>query len=80
MKRNKKVRGVTRDLIRISVGIEDLNDLKNDLDQALRKFLNCMSEVKKIEISKFTPNSGVSIDINIHFHFVKTIIILLLYW
>ncbi len=29
-----------------------------------------MSEVKKIEISKFTPKSGVSIDIDIHFqHF-----------
>ena len=29
--------GVTPDLVRISVGIEDLNDLKNDLDQAFKK-------------------------------------------
>jgi cystathionine beta-lyase/cystathionine gamma-synthase len=29
--------GITDGLIRISVGIEDLEDLINDLDQALRK-------------------------------------------
>ena len=33
----QKSTGVTPDLVRISVGIEDLNDLKNDLDQALKK-------------------------------------------
>ena len=35
--KEQKSTGVTRDLIRISVGIEDLNDLKNDLDQAFKK-------------------------------------------
>jgi cystathionine beta-lyase/cystathionine gamma-synthase len=29
--------GITDGLIRISVGIEDVEDLINDLDQALRK-------------------------------------------
>jgi len=29
--------GVTEDLVRLSVGIEDPEDLLNDLDQALRK-------------------------------------------
>ncbi len=33
----QKSTGVTPDLVRISVGIEDLNDLKDDLDQALEK-------------------------------------------
>jgi len=33
----QKSTGVSPDLVRISVGIEDLNDLKNDLDQALKK-------------------------------------------
>ena len=33
----QKSTGVTPDLVRISVGIEDLEDLKNDLDQAFKK-------------------------------------------
>ena len=32
---NKKKLGITESLIRISVGIEDINDLINDLKQAL---------------------------------------------
>lgn len=32
----REARGLTEDLIRISVGIEDVNDLISDLDQALR--------------------------------------------
>ena len=32
---NKKKLGITESLIRISVGIEDTNDLINDLKQAL---------------------------------------------
>ena len=29
--------GVTEDFIRLSVGLEDVEDIKEDLDQALRK-------------------------------------------
>jgi O-acetylhomoserine (thiol)-lyase len=29
--------GVTEDFIRLSVGLEDLEDIKEDIDQALRK-------------------------------------------
>lgn len=32
----REARGLTEDLIRISVGIEDVNDLITDLDNALR--------------------------------------------
>ena len=32
----QKSTGVTPELVRLSVGIENLNDLKNDLDQALK--------------------------------------------
>ena len=32
----QKSTGVTPDLVRLSVGIENLDDLKNDLDQALK--------------------------------------------
>lgn len=32
----REARGLTEDLVRISVGIEDVNDLISDLDQALR--------------------------------------------
>lgn len=32
----REERGLTEDLIRISVGIEDVNDLIADLEQALR--------------------------------------------
>ena len=33
----QKETGVTQDYIRFSVGIEDLEDIKEDLDQALQK-------------------------------------------
>ena len=33
---DREARGLTEDLIRISVGIEDVNDLIADLDYALR--------------------------------------------
>jgi O-acetylhomoserine (thiol)-lyase len=29
--------GVTEDFIRLSIGIEDVEDIKEDIDQALRK-------------------------------------------
>lgn len=32
----REARGLTEDLVRISVGIEDVNDLIADLDNALR--------------------------------------------
>lgn len=32
----RQARGLTEDLVRISVGIEDVNDLISDLDKALR--------------------------------------------
>lgn len=32
---DREARGLTEDLVRISVGIEDVNDLISDLDQAL---------------------------------------------
>lgn len=32
----REARGLTEDLVRISVGIEDVNDLISDLDKALR--------------------------------------------
>jgi O-acetylhomoserine (thiol)-lyase len=32
----QKSTGVTPDLVRLSVGIENLDDLKDDLDQALK--------------------------------------------
>lgn len=32
----REARGLTEDLVRISVGIEDVNDLISDLDNALR--------------------------------------------
>ena len=32
----RAIMGVTEDMLRISVGLEDLEDLKEDLDQALR--------------------------------------------
>lgn len=32
----RETRGLTEDLVRISVGIEDVNDLIADLDNALR--------------------------------------------
>lgn len=32
----REARGLTEDLVRISVGIEDINDLIADLDYALR--------------------------------------------
>jgi O-acetylhomoserine (thiol)-lyase len=36
-KEEQKETGVTEDFIRISVGLEDVNDIKEDIDQALRK-------------------------------------------
>jgi len=36
----QRIAGVTPDMIRISVGIEDADDLIDDLDQALRKAVN----------------------------------------
>lgn len=33
----QKTAGVTQDLIRLSIGLEDINDIKNDIDQALNK-------------------------------------------
>lgn len=33
---NQKSAGVTADLIRLSVGLEDIEDLKNDLKQAFK--------------------------------------------
>ena len=33
--------GVTENLIRVSVGLEDVNDIIEDLDQALRAAVNC---------------------------------------
>ena len=36
-KENKLNAGITDDLVRLSVGIEDVNDIINDLDQALKK-------------------------------------------
>jgi methionine-gamma-lyase len=36
-KENKLIAGITDDLVRFSVGIEDINDIINDLKQALEK-------------------------------------------
>ena len=33
--------GVTENLIRVSVGLEDVNDIIEDLDQALRAAVKC---------------------------------------
>ena len=33
----KRKQGITENLVRFSVGIEDVGDLKNDLNQALKK-------------------------------------------
>ena len=33
--------GVTENLIRVSVGLEDVNDIIEDLDQALRAAVQC---------------------------------------
>lgn len=34
--KEQKVTGVTEDFIRLSIGIEDVEDIKEDIDQALR--------------------------------------------
>ena len=39
-KEEKRKQGITENLVRFSVGIEDVNDLKRDLDQALKKASN----------------------------------------
>ena len=36
MKKNRKVQVFRPDLVRISVGIENIEDLKDDLDKALK--------------------------------------------
>ncbi len=36
-KDEQKTTGVTEDYIRLSVGLEDIEDIKSDIDQALRK-------------------------------------------
>ena len=36
-KEEKRKQGITESLVRFSVGIEDVGDLKNDLNQALKK-------------------------------------------
>ena len=36
-KEEKRKQGITENLVRFSVGIEDVGDLKNDLNQALKK-------------------------------------------
>jgi O-acetylhomoserine (thiol)-lyase len=35
-KQERETTGVTEDYIRLSVGIEDIRDIKEDIDQALR--------------------------------------------
>ena len=35
--REQEETGVTQDYIRVSVGLEDIEDIKEDIDQALRK-------------------------------------------
>ena len=32
-----KKAGITEDTVRLSIGIEDINDLKEDLDEALKR-------------------------------------------
>ena len=39
-KEEKRKQGISENLVRFSVGIEDVNDLKRDLDQALKKASN----------------------------------------
>jgi O-acetylhomoserine (thiol)-lyase len=39
-KEEQEETGVTEDYIRISVGLEDIEDIKEDIDQALRKAVN----------------------------------------
>jgi O-acetylhomoserine (thiol)-lyase len=36
-KEEQEAAGVTEDFVRLSIGIEDIEDLINDLDQALKK-------------------------------------------
>ncbi|MEN8782431.1 MAG: PLP-dependent transferase [Desulfobacterales bacterium] len=33
--------GVTPDFVRLSIGIEDIDDITNDLDQALEEGVGC---------------------------------------
>ena len=44
--------GVSEDLIRLSVGIEDLDDLLNDINQALRKAIKWKLKTLKFFIKK----------------------------
>ena len=37
---NEEETGVTEDFIRLSIGLEDVEDIKEDIDQALKKAVN----------------------------------------